>query len=464
MFPNPASSITGDFRIPNPTFDYTSAFDWVMSGPFLPQIYATSYDIQGNPIGTDISSSLAMTQVRTAQIMKRFDNANFIVGSSTVTFGWENPKMYLIPETLKQLYGLGTTYTFTKAQSLGSLETGLLKNTVNDGTGTLSTAISGEDYVNTAEFPIGNSVMISPLYPAPGMKLIAPMFSFKYRRNKKDEFKQPVANTIDIFDGTAAKFENIAITGIIGGLTIPALLRIAINGEIDTAIPDIDYALPMTVEQYYRDITNYIQVMEQTIRNLVDNFTIDIQTFFNQNRDSLLSLVTTTIAAATAAVLVEATLSASSSETSAISSSASAVEAKTAATEATASASSAASSAAAASAAVGEAEAAVSVAVVASIISGELGSAVSDARDAADNASSSADDAKRSLLELQDQNMLLQGDINGSGIIKTGILNATLAENLFLPGNAGIRIPSGTNLERPIILSPGIIRFNTDLN
>jgi hypothetical protein len=155
IFPNPISPIIGDFRIPNPTFDYLSPFDWVMSGPFLPQIYATKYDTFGNPIGTDISSSLAMTQVRAAQIMKRFDNANFIVGSSTVIFDWENPKMYLIPEPLKQLYGLGTTYTFTKAQSLGNLQTGLLKNTVNNATGTLSTAIAGKDYVEVAA-PIAN--------------------------------------------------------------------------------------------------------------------------------------------------------------------------------------------------------------------------------------------------------------------------------------------------------------------
>ena len=155
VFPNPISPIIGDFRIPNPTFDYLSPFDWVMSGPFLPQIFATKYDTFGNPIGTDISSSLAMTQVRAAQIMKRFDNANFIVGSSVVDFAWENPKMYLIPEPLKQLYGLGTTYTFTKAQSLGALETGLLKNTVNNGTGTLSKAIAGKDYVEVAA-PIAN--------------------------------------------------------------------------------------------------------------------------------------------------------------------------------------------------------------------------------------------------------------------------------------------------------------------
>lgn len=164
VFPNPISPITGDFRIPNPTFDYLSPFDWVMSGPFLPQIYATKYDALGNPTGTDVSSSLAMTQVRAAQIMKRFDNANFIVGSSTVDFTWENPKMYLIPEPLKQLYGLGTTYTFTKAQSLGALETGLLKNTVNNATGTLSKAISGKDYVDVVS-PVANMklALIRPL-------------------------------------------------------------------------------------------------------------------------------------------------------------------------------------------------------------------------------------------------------------------------------------------------------------
>lgn len=164
LFPNPISGLTGDFRIPNPTFDYLSPFDWVMSGPFLPQIYATKYDTFGNPIGTDVSSSLAMAQVRAAQIMKRFDNANFIVGSSTVDFAWENPKMYLIPEPLKQLYGLGTTYTFTKAQSLGNLQTGLLKNTVNNGTGTLSTAISGKDYVDIAA-PLQANMQLALIRP-----------------------------------------------------------------------------------------------------------------------------------------------------------------------------------------------------------------------------------------------------------------------------------------------------------
>ena len=259
VFPNPISPIIGDFRIPNPTFDYLSAFDWVMSGPFLPQIYATKYDTFGNPIGTDISSSLAMTQVRAAQIMKRFDNADFIVGSSNVEFAWENPKMALIPETLKQLYELGTTYTFTKAQSLGNLQTGLLKNTVNNATGTLSTAISGEDYVNTADFPVGSLVILDPLYPLPGHKLIAPI-SFSIRGNTANEFGYPVANTIDVLTGDASKFEKLAVTSIENNALIKSN-----NGELVKAVAGTDYVIPSVII----DILASLTATELIVKNII---------------------------------------------------------------------------------------------------------------------------------------------------------------------------------------------------
>ena len=259
VFPNPISPIIGDFRIPNPTFDYLSAFDWVMSGPFLPQIYATKYDTFGNPIGTDISSSLAMTQVRAAQIMKRFDNANFIVGSSVVDFEWENPKMALIPEALKTLYGLGTTYTFTKAQSLGALETGLLKNTVNNGKGTLSKAISGEDYVNTADIPIGNLVILDPLYPLSGHKLIAPT-SFSTRGNTANEFGYPVADTINILTGIASKFEKLAITGIENNALIKSN-----NGELVKAVAGTDYVIPSVIT----DILETLNATASVVKNII---------------------------------------------------------------------------------------------------------------------------------------------------------------------------------------------------
>jgi hypothetical protein len=265
VFPNPISPIIGDFRIPNPTFDYLSPFDWVMSGPFLPQIYATKYDTFGNPIGTDISSSLAMTQVRAAQIMKRFDNANFIVGSSVVEFNWENPKMALIPEPLKQLYGLGTTYTFTKAQSLGSLETGLLKNTVNNGTGTLSKAISGEDYVNTADIPFGKLVILDPLYPVSGHKLIAPT-DFSTRGNDPNEFGYPTPNIINILTGIAAKFTKFAVTS----LTINYLVKSVDGGELKSAEPDVDYVVPSTFQTLVSTVSTIFSTLSalQTAYNL----------------------------------------------------------------------------------------------------------------------------------------------------------------------------------------------------
>ena len=259
LFPNPISGLTGDFRIPNPTFDYISAFDWVMSGPFLPQIYATKYDTFGNPIGTDISSSLAMTQVRAAQIMKRFDNANFIVGSSVVDFEWENPKMALIPEPLKQLYGLGTTYTFTKAQSLGALESGLLKNTVNNGKGTLSKAISGEDYVNTADIPIGKLVILDPLYPLSGHKLIAPT-DFSTRGNTANEFGYPVADTINVLTGIASKFEKLAITSIENNALIKSN-----NGELVKAVAGTDYVIPSVIT----DILETLNATASVVKNII---------------------------------------------------------------------------------------------------------------------------------------------------------------------------------------------------
>lgn len=262
LFPNPASSITGDFRIPNPTFDYTSAFDWVMSGPFLPQIYATKYDIQGNPIGTDISSSLAMTQVRASQIMKRFDNADFIVGSSTVNFSWENPKMLLIPESLKQLYGLGTSYTFTKAQSLGALETGLLKNTVTNGKGTLSQAISGEDYVNTnTELTTGSLVIINPLYPAYGSKLINKSNDFNIRKNKENEFGIKEPNKINILEAPNINSEKLRVTSVPNN----SVLKINETGEVSPAIPDVDYVKSNSIKEVTDKLRDVSRVVKQII-------------------------------------------------------------------------------------------------------------------------------------------------------------------------------------------------------
>lgn len=154
-FPYPSIIPLPPIPIPNPTFDPFSGFDWLMSGPWLPQIFAGSTNTLNTSSETIISSSLAMTQVKTAQAIKRLDNAGFIVKSKTIDFDWENPAMLLIPEAIKQLYGLNTSYTFTNAQPLDELAPGLLKQnpSVTDNTkadGNIVVAVAGKDYVDVA--------------------------------------------------------------------------------------------------------------------------------------------------------------------------------------------------------------------------------------------------------------------------------------------------------------------------
>jgi hypothetical protein len=123
--------------IPNPSFNPTSWFDWTMSGPWLPQVFAASVNATNTSSETIASSALALAQVKIAQIFKRLDTAGFIVKDKNITFSWENPAMSAVPEALAKLYGLETSATFTNAQSLKDIGEGLLKN---DAEGTLSKA------------------------------------------------------------------------------------------------------------------------------------------------------------------------------------------------------------------------------------------------------------------------------------------------------------------------------------
>ena len=143
-FPYPSFIPLPPVPIPNPTFNPVSGFDWLMSGPWLPQVYSASVNTINTSSETIISSSLAMTQVKTAQAIKRLDVTGFIVKNRNINFTWENPEMLAIPETIKQLYGLETNYTFSNAQALDELGEGLIKNSAD---GTLSIASAGIDYV-----------------------------------------------------------------------------------------------------------------------------------------------------------------------------------------------------------------------------------------------------------------------------------------------------------------------------
>jgi hypothetical protein len=143
-FPYPSFIPLPPVPIPNPTFNPLSGFDWLMSGPWLPQVFAGSTNTLNTSSETIISSSLAMTQVKVAQAIKRLDVTGFIVKNRNISFSWENPAMLAVPETIKQLYGLETNYTFTNAQALNEIGEGLLKNSLD---GTLAVATLTKDKI-----------------------------------------------------------------------------------------------------------------------------------------------------------------------------------------------------------------------------------------------------------------------------------------------------------------------------
>jgi hypothetical protein len=261
-FPLPNSGVLSLFSnipIPNPTFNPLSAGDWVMSGPWLPQILAGSIDSDlSNPL-TKVSSSLAMTQVRTAKTFKLFDNANFIVGSRSVSFLWDNPA-YLLANldpklaAVLALYDLGTTYNFTKAQSLGDLGTGLLKNTVSDNSGTLSKAIPGTDYVELTDIPIG------PLVVYNQNKFISPT-EFKTRKNNPNEFGDPIGNTLNVLDGPLGVFSKIALTALTAG----QLIKVGTGGELIGATKGTDYVVPDNIADILSKLTQMAMLIKAVI-------------------------------------------------------------------------------------------------------------------------------------------------------------------------------------------------------
>lgn len=238
-FPDPTGLLT-NIPIPNPDWNPLSPWDWLMSGPILGQIFAASSDPTGTTWETGPSSTLALSKAKIAQLLKRFDISGFVLKSRNVNYNWPNPAMALIPPALKSLYGLEDSYSFSNAQALDEIGEGILKNSQS---GELSKAVSGEDYVNTTNVPVGRLVIIDPLYPMYGKKLISPT-DFSTRGNEPGEFGNLIANVITILTGIAGKFEQFAITSLSDGQLIKSIN----NGELKSAIPDTDYVQPSTFQ------------------------------------------------------------------------------------------------------------------------------------------------------------------------------------------------------------------------
>ncbi|WPY01518.1 hypothetical protein Trichorick_01431 (plasmid) [Candidatus Trichorickettsia mobilis] len=307
LFPEPTGLL--EIAIPNPTFNHLSASDWIMSGPWLPQIFAGFVDTDLSSPLTKVSSSLAMTQIRTAKNFKLFDNSAFIVANKTVSFFWDNPA-YLIADidpklkAVMELYDLGTTYTFTKAQSLGELESGLLKNTVDNHIGTLSKAIPGTDYVELTDIPIG------PLVVYNQDKFISPT-SFKTRKNKPNEFGEPTPNVLNILEGPLAIFTKLALTALETGL----LVKIGLSGELIGATKGTDYVTPNEIG----DINTKLDKLALLVKLLIGvKVTTDIVDITLDQAKNLNKVVKTIVGVKDAVDMVDVTFNQANALTTAV--------------------------------------------------------------------------------------------------------------------------------------------------
>lgn len=510
--------------IPNPTFNPISGLDWLMSGPWLPQVFAGSANTLNTSSETVISSSLAMTQVRVAQAIKRLDVTGFIVKNRNISFTWENPAMLLIPEAIKSLYGLNEAYTFTNAQALDEIGVGLLKNSSE---GVLSSAVSGEDYVNTTTIIAGPLVMIDPLYPLSGHKLIAPT-SFNSRGNEINEFGYPIANTIDVLTGIAGKFTKFAITGIAAA----SLLKVDSSGEIKAAVADTDYLtnnlpedklfygnssdkvgivenikkknlppLGLTSIQDIGDIigvdlgalgfnlplgkiyrgtdsetpeeSNALSILQASfwVNNLFTRFIIGSGTIFDRltfpSAQFISDLPPGIVQHVVGGILSIATPGVDYATPQQLEELRD--EAKQAADDAADAASDAADAASDAASYASDAADAVSSAVVAAVLTGAMAAAIGaaagyadDAEDSADDAAGYADDAADALNTLLNTQLNLSGDVEAIGPL-AGPTTTTFTPNPRFSGSSYIRIPTGSSNFRPLIPEAGMVRFNTEI-
>ena len=213
----------------------------------------------------------------------------------------------------------------------------------------------------------------------------------------------------------------------------PKILKANNQGVIEVAIKDQDYATKETLEQ---------------IKAETEAFKDEAQTAAEE----------------ASASAEEASASATEASASATEASASAAEATTAAGEATVAAGEATVSAAAASgsatAAGASAAGAALSAIAAAASASSASSSASDADHSSSNAGQSATKAENALNTLLNKNLVLNGSVYGSGLIKNAI-TTHFSDNPVLPGKGSVTIPVGTTAERPDNPVIGMMRIVT---
>lgn len=207
--------------IPNPTFDpginmisqladinsisdipsalFGGLSNYIMFGPWLPQIISGNPNFTNADTNTVISSAVAMLNISIANIFKRFDNANLVVKTKKVKWEWDNPA-YLLEQidpkikAIMGLYNLNPEYSFS--DNVQALDEILQDDPNNPGrkkggvlalnnTADLKLAIPGSDYVDYKTNTFGPLCVINVLASENSNKFISKSLRSKLEPNNK---------------------------------------------------------------------------------------------------------------------------------------------------------------------------------------------------------------------------------------------------------------------------------------
>jgi hypothetical protein len=197
-------NITNISDIPSALFSTLS--NYIMFGPWLPQIISGNPNFTNTDTDTVISSAIAMLNINIANIFKRFDSAKLIVKTKKVTWDWDNPlyKLENIDPKIKAvmgLYNLNPEYNFSN--NVQALEELLQDDPNNAGwkkggvlalnnTADIKLAIPGSDFVDYKTNSFGPFALVDALATENSNKFISKSTKIKSRPNSPREFGRKV--------------------------------------------------------------------------------------------------------------------------------------------------------------------------------------------------------------------------------------------------------------------------------
>ena len=351
------------------------------------------------------STALLSVEADIALINLRFLTGEFIMGDALVQATWP------------------------KAQFLKNLQDGMLKKTGK----TLQRAVPGTDYIvnlTTNNVFVGDANNL-PVSRATILQQNLPNLS-NGRVWQGDAANRPVEVQLNLAPTDATyiiKTPNATLTNaqVLSELGT-GMAKIVAGGAFAIAVAGEDYATAQQLEEIRDQCQQYA---EQAATSAEEAATSAGEAATSAGEATGAAAEATGAAAAASGSATAAGLSAAGAAASAVAAGLSAGSASSSASDASSSASDASHSA-------------------------------SNAGQSATNAANSATQAQTYLNTLLTTGLTLQGDVNGSGLLSSPIVT-TFKPNPVFSGNQSMTMPSGNSSQRPTMLIPGMIRFNTSL-